>query len=58
MIIKAPKPELGFGFRDFGFWDLVWLGLGVANKPVHFGGSLDFLYCTQYFNYKKINHGN
>ena len=24
MIIKPPKPGLGFGF-----WDLVWLGLGV-----------------------------
>ena len=30
MIIKPPKPGLGFGIRDLGFWDLVWLGLGVA----------------------------
>ena len=30
MIIKPPKPGLGFGFWDLGFWDLVWLGLGVA----------------------------
>ena len=30
MIIKLPKPGLGFGIRDLGFWDLVWLGLGVA----------------------------
>ena len=21
---------MGFGFWDLGFWDLVWLGLGVA----------------------------
>ena len=32
MIIKPPKPGLGFGFWDLGFWDLVWLGLGVAKK--------------------------
>ena len=30
MIIKPPKPGLGFVFWDLGFWDLVWLGLGVA----------------------------
>ena len=35
MIIKPPKPGLGFGFWDLVFWDLVfwdlvWLGLGVA----------------------------
>ena len=30
MIIKPPKPGLGFGFWDLGFGDLVWLGLGVA----------------------------
>ena len=30
MIIKPPKPGLGFGFWDLGFWDLVWLGFGVA----------------------------
>ena len=30
MIIKPPKPGLGFGFWDSGFWDLVWFGLGVA----------------------------
>ena len=30
VIIKPPKPGLGFGFWDLGFWDLVWLGLGVA----------------------------
>ena len=33
MIIKPPKPGLGFGIRDLGFWDLVWLGLGVAISP-------------------------
>ena len=34
MIIKPPKPGLGFGIRDFGFWilDLVWLWLGVWQK--------------------------
>ena len=31
MIIKPPKPGLGFGIRDFGFWDLVWLWLGCGN---------------------------
>ena len=27
VIIKAPKPGLGFGIRDLGFWDL---GFGLA----------------------------
>ena len=27
MIIKPPKPGLGFGIRDSGFWDL---GFGLA----------------------------
>ena len=27
MIIKPPKPGLGFGIRDLGFWDL---GFGLA----------------------------
>ena len=30
MIIKPPKPGLGFGFWDLGFLDLVWHGLDVA----------------------------
>ena len=34
MKIKPPKPGLGFGFWDLGFWDLVWLGLGVAIRRV------------------------
>ena len=37
MIIKPPKPGLGFWFWDLGFWDLVWLGLGVAK--ITLGGS-------------------
>ena len=30
MIIKPPKPGLGFGFWDFGIWfGLAWLGCGI-----------------------------
>ena len=29
MIIKPPKPGLGFGIRDFGFWILDF-GFGLA----------------------------
>ena len=30
LINKAPQP--GIGIWDLGFWDLVWLGLGVAKN--------------------------
>ena len=36
MIIKPPKPGLGFEFGDLGFCDLVWLGLGVAKNSAHY----------------------
>ena len=33
MIIKPPKPGLGFWIRDLGFWDFGF-GLGVAKLNV------------------------
>ena len=35
MIIKPPKPGLGFGFWHLAFWDLVWLGYGNKLQEVN-----------------------
>ena len=38
MIIKPPKPGLGFGFGDLGIWDFgIWFGLAWVRQKAPYG---------------------
>ena len=46
MIIKPPKPGLGFGIRDSGILDLVWLWLGCGKNALAQGFSFGHVCCV------------